>query len=65
MVSQHPGMYQDALTIHRLDTSALGNASSIVRTLFVDFQLRHHHRLRDELEGEAQRTSRSDLMASI
>jgi hypothetical protein len=51
MVSQHPGMYQDMLTVHRLGHIGAGNTSRIVKMLFVDFQLRCHHRLRDEQEA--------------
>jgi len=52
MVGQHPdpGMYQDTLTIHRYRQFSAGDSFHIAKQLFVDFQLKHRHHLRDEHE---------------
>jgi len=48
MVSQHPGVYQDMLTIHRSGHFSAGKEVHVVKLLFVDFDLRLRHRLHDK-----------------
>ena len=45
--------YIKTLTTHRPGHFSAGDGFCIIKLLFVDFQLRHHHRLHGEQEGGA------------